>query len=218
MIDPKNQFAGNGDQTPNPGEDDAHTAQIYTNKGYDAVRIAQENAMWAAYNAERSAEAAMLEAEWLNAEILDGEFTRGDVKGNMPDDMTDDEVEMLFNDAAAATAVAKGMRANRYRKKGNYAKRCNRTPQHGFLPVPCRKKFLDGIPEGALPKGKLKRVCWYDTDKRCLKRVKLTPNDNRPYQLQCVHTRKGGSRRKSEWKARPDHMLEPPEDESINVD
>lgn len=209
----------NENQNPNPGEDAAHTARIHANEGYDAVRIAQENAMWAVYNANRSAEAANLEAKYLKAEILDGTPPRGNVKGNKTedktDDMTDEEVEMLFHDAATAKAVAKGKRADRYRSKDKCAKRRNRTLQHGFLPVPCWKKCLDGIPEGALPNGKLKRACWYDTDKGCQKRVKLTPKYNRPYQLQCVHTRKGSSRQKPEWKARPDYMLE---DESINVD
>ena len=201
-------------QKPNPGEDAAHTAQTHANEGDVAVQSAQVDAMWAAYNACRSAEDANQKAEWLNAEILDGNPNRGDVRGKKTDDMTDEEAEMLFYDAAAANAVAKGNRADRYRNKDKHAKRRNRTPQHGFLPVPCRKKCLDVIPEGALPNGKQKRVCWYTKGRR--KVVKLTPKGE-PYKLNSKRTREWDSSKKPVWRPRPCYMLEPPE-EPINDD
>lgn len=231
MIDLKNQFAGNGDQTPKPADDGGKTtkpsenatciAQSPVKEPKDAVRAAQENAMWVVYNAKRSAEAAKDEAEWLKAEILDGNPPRGNVKCNKTDDktddMTDEEAEMLFYDAAAAKAVAKGKRANHYRDEKKYTDRRDRIPLHGFLPAPCRRKYLDGIPKGALPKGKQKSVRWYDTDKCCRKRVKLTPKSNRPYQLKCVRTRKGGPCQKPKWEARPGYMLDFPEDGSTET-
>lgn len=209
--------ADDGGKTTKPGENATCIAQSPVKEPKDDVQAAQENAMWAVHDADRSAEAANLAAGWLNAEILDGKTNRGDVEGNKTDDMTDEEAEMLFYDAAAAKAVAKGKRANHYRDEKKYTDRRDRIPMHGFLPAPCRRKYLDGIPKGALPEGKLKRVCWYDPDKGCLMGVKLTPKSNRPYQLKCVRTRKGGPRQKPKWEARPGYMLDFSEDGSTET-